>query len=96
MSRNGEEGDIKIRYTKRYSLFGNKKRNDSFDLTSRIGHSDSLKPYKPEELTNIYDPKPKSLAVLNSSKSRHSTKPSTTGSVRSKLKQIIRNKAQQT
>jgi hypothetical protein len=83
MSRNTDKEGIAIKHFKRHSLIGhNSPLGETLDFRPRIGHSDSLKPYKPEELIKIYDAQAESSKVFTNTKSRHSTKPSTTGSVR--------------
>jgi hypothetical protein len=56
MSRNTDKEGIAIKHFKRHSLIGhNSPLGETLDFRPRIGHSDSLKPYKPEELIKIYD-----------------------------------------
>lgn len=61
ISRNGDQEVIQIKHLKRHSLIGNNTpRNEPYNFRPRIGQSDCLKPYKPEELIQINDPDQKS------------------------------------
>jgi len=98
LSRNIERNGFAIRAHKRRSHVGkNTPLTEEFNFRPRMGHSDSLKPYQPEQLIkSIGELKNKKTSESRYCESSKPTAYESNLSVRAKqsqFKQIIRNKA---